>query len=220
MSPDFLQFLYELSQNNNKDWFEKNKPRYEKTVKKPWEDTVNAIIEGVKAFEPDFKITAKDCIPRIYRDIRFSADKRPLKENTSAMLMRGGRKNMAYPGYYMSLEFGSLNLGGGAYFLEKEPLHKVRTAIAQDPEAFKNLLEGTEFTKKYVRILGEKNKVLPAEFKEAAVKEPLLFNKQFYFMVSMDPEVTLRPDFVAFVVDYFKAAHEVNLYFRKVLGVS
>jgi uncharacterized protein (TIGR02453 family) len=217
MSSDFLQFLYELSQNNNKDWFEKNKSRYESTVKKPWELIVNGILEGLKTFEPDFNITAKDCIPRIYRDIRFSKDKRPMKENQAAMLMRGGRKNMAYPGYYISLEFGSLNLGGGAYFLEKEPLHKMRTAIAQDPESFRNLIESTEFAKKYVKILGETNKILPPEFKESAKKEPLLFNKQFYFMVAMDPEIALRPDFVDFVVDYFKAAKPVNDYFRKVL---
>jgi uncharacterized protein (TIGR02453 family) len=219
MSHDFLQFLYELSQNNNKDWFEKNKSRYEITVKKPWEATVSSIIEGLKSFEPDFHITSKDCIPRIYRDIRFSNDKRPMKENQAAMLMRGGRKNLGYPGYYISIEFGSLNIGGGAYFLDKEPLHKVRTAIAQDPDTFRSVIEAKEFTDKYVRILGEANKVLPAEFKEIAKKEPLIYNKQFYFMVAMDPEAVLKPDFAAFVTDYFKAAQPVNSYFRSILSM-
>ncbi len=65
----------------------------------------------------------------------------------------------------------------------------------------------------------EKNKVLPAEFKEAAKKEPFLANKQFYFMAELDSENCLRPDFRDFVEEYFSAGKGLNEYLRKAIGV-
>lgn len=218
LKPDFLQFFYELSQNNNRDWFEKNKKRYEAAVKKPFEAIVGELIERLKGFEPSFQMQPKDCIHRIYRDTRFSADKTPYKTHASAVFTPQGRKTMEHPGYYLHLEFGNLMLGGGAYFLDKEPLAKVRKAIAQDPEAFRALVTDKTFTEKFGAIKGEKNKVLPPEFKDSAKKEPLLAHKQFYFMAELDPEHCLRPDFADFVTDYFKAGKPLNDYFRMAIG--
>ena len=222
LTTDFLQFLYELSQNNNRDWFEKNKKRYEAKVKKPFEETVAAIIARVQAFEPGYgPITPKDCIFRIYRDTRFSKDKTPYKTNVAASFSPKGVKSttdaMSFPGYYIHLEFGSLLIGGGAYFLDKEPLRKVRTAIMQDPGEFRALISEKTFKETYGALRGEVNKVLPAEFKEAAKSEPLLANKQFYFMAEMDPEAALRPDFPDFVAACFKAGKPLNDFFRKVI---
>lgn len=222
LNNDFLQFLYELSQNNNRDWFEKNKKRYEAVVKKPFEETVAAIIERILKFEPEYgPITPKDCIFRIYRDTRFSKDKTPYKTHVSASFNPKGIKStadaMSYPGYYFQIEFGSLWIGGGAYSLDKEPLRKVRTAIMQDPEAFRALISTKNFAGKYGALKGEANKVLPPEFKEAARSEPLLANKQFYYMAELEPDNALRKDFPDFVADYFKAGKPLNDFFRKVI---
>lgn len=215
---DFLQFLYELSQNNNRDWFEKNKKRYESTVKKPFEALVGDIIGQIKAFEPGFQIQPKDCIHRIYRDTRFSADKTPYKTHVSAVFTARGKQTMEQPGYYLQIGFGSLMLGGGAYFLDKEPLAKARKAIAQDPEAFRAVAFEPDFVQKFGEIKGEKNKVMPAEFKEAVKNEPFLANKQFYFMTELDPETCLRPDFSGFVADYFRAGKPLNEFLRTAIG--
>lgn len=217
ITSEFLQFLYELSQNNNRDWFEKNKKRFEATVKKPFEALVGEVIGKLKTLEPGFQIQPRDCIFRIFRDTRFSADKTPYKTHMAAVFTHKGRQSFTDPGYYLHMEFGTLSIGGGAYFLDKEPLHKVRAAIAQDPDAFKELLNAPDFKSKYGEIKGDKNKVLPAEFKEAAKKEPLIANKQFYFMADMDPEICLQPDFSDFILDYFKAGKGLNDYFRQVL---
>lgn len=218
INAEFLQFLYELSQNNNRDWFEKNKKRYETTVKKPFEAFVGEIIQGLKSFEPEFQIQAKDCIHRIYRDTRFSADKTPYKTHVSAVFTQRGRHTMDQPGYYLQLGFGSLMLGGGAYFLDKEPLMKVRTAIAQDSEAFRSVVFDPNFVEKFGEIKGDKNKVMPAEFKEAVKKEPFLAHKQYYFMTEIDPENCLRSDFPAFVLSYFNAGKPLNDFMRNALG--
>lgn len=217
LQPDFLQFLYELSQNNNRDWFEKNKKRYEATVKKPFEAFIGQLIAAMREYEPTFQVGPKECIHRIYRDTRFSSDKTPYKTHVSAILTPNGKKDMHQPGYYFHLEFGQLMLGGGAYFLEKEPLAKVRTAIAQAPETFHSILQAPDFVSHFGEIKGEKNKVLQAPFKEMAQKEPLIFNKQFYFMTETDPEICLKPDFTQYVADQFRAAKDLNQFLRAAL---
>jgi uncharacterized protein (TIGR02453 family) len=218
-----LQFLYDLSQNNNRDWFEKNKKRYEAELKKPFEAAVAAIIEKVLPLEPQYgPITPKDCIFRIYRDTRFSKDKTPYKTNVAAAFVPKTSKStseaIAYPGYYLHVEYGGLWIGGGAYSLDKEPLQKVRTAIAQDPEAFRSLVSAPDFVKKYGELKGEKNKVLPPELKEAARAEPLIAHKQFYFMAEIENDPMIRSDFADFVLEYFKAGKSVNDYLRAAIG--
>lgn len=221
LTSNTLQFLYDLSQHNNRDWFEKNKPRYEAEVKKPFEATVAAVIEQIYQFEPSFRpMLPKHCIFRIYRDTRFSADKTPYKNHLGAFFAPKGNKatdDMNFPGYYLHLEFGNLMIGGGAYNLDKPALHKVRTAILQDPEAFRDVLHGPDFVAHYGDIKGERNKVLPPEFKEAAKQEPLLYQKQFYFMAEMDSDVAIRPDFPDFVANYFRAGKPLNDYCRSVM---
>lgn len=218
LTQDFLQFLYELSQNNNRDWFEKNKKRFEATVKKPWEETVDAIIENIRSFDPLIRASAKDCVFRIHRDTRFSADKSPYKTHMGAIVTSIGRKGMAEPGYYIHAEFGQLMLGGGAYFLDKEPLHKVRLAIAKSPSGFREIIENQEFVQNFGTLKGERNKVLPPEFKEAAKSEPLLANKQFYFMAELPPDHLLRPDFPQFAAEYLKAGKALNDFCRAAVG--
>lgn len=218
MQQELLQFLYELSQNNNKDWFEKNKKRFETSVKKPFEETVGAIIQKLKTLEPTFQIQPKDCVFRIYRDTRFSSDKTPYKTHMAAVFTDRGRQTHEQPGYYLHVEFGNLMLGGGAYFLEKDRLQKVRNAIMQDTSNFRKIIENQSFVSKFGEIKGEKNKVLPPEFKEAAKNEPLLANKQFYFMAELDPENWLRPDLADFILDYYEAGKPLNEFLRKALA--
>ncbi len=162
----------------------------------------------------------KDCIFRIYRDTRFSPDKTPYKTHVSAAFSESNKKlavSADYFGYYLQIEFGSLLMGGGAYALDTAALQKVRRAIVRDPDTFRALLAQPDFMARFGGIKGERNKVMPAEFKEAARTEPLLTLKQFYFMTEMDPEVIAQPDFPEFVAAYFRAGQQVNNWLREVL---
>lgn len=221
LTSDSLQFLYDLSQNNNRDWFEKNKARCEKTLKKPFEQTVSAIIDGLKTFEPELaQLEAKKCIFRLHRDVRFSNDKSPYKTHVSAFFApRQGKTSddIAYPGYYLQLSYGHLQIGGGAYNLDKPALHRMRSAIALDPATFHELVEAPGFVAKYGGIQGEKNKILPPEFKELVKIEPYLAFKQFYFMADLDPELAIGENFPKLALDYFGEAKPLNDYFRAVL---
>lgn len=219
LTSETLQFLYELSQNNNRDWFEKNKKRYESVAKKPFEQFVGHLIRRIQAFEPQFRTTPKESIFRLYRDTRFSTDKTPYKTHLSAVFTTEGRKTINDPGYYLQVGFGSLSLGGGAYFLEKDTLTQMRQAILRDPAAFRRVIEQPEFVALYGEIKGEKNKILSPEFKAAAQNEPYLFNKQFYFMAELDPELVLGAEGLDRVTRYFETALPVNVYLRQALGV-
>ena len=105
-------------------------------MKKPFETLVGALILEIQKFEDGFQLLPKDCMFRLHRDTRFSNDKTPYKTHMAAIFVPGGKKSMAemeVPGYYFHISFGELAIGGGAYALDKEPLMRVRRAIAQDP---------------------------------------------------------------------------------------
>ena len=100
-----LQFLSELSENNNRDWFEANKKRFLE-AKSIFEEIVQGYIEEIAKFDPGIAgLQAKKCVFRIYRDVRFSKDKSPYKLNFGASMTEGGRKT-ANPGYYIHLKPG------------------------------------------------------------------------------------------------------------------
>ena len=79
ISRQTFQFLKELKKNNNRDWFNANKEKYQ-TAAAGFEDFVNVVIAGISQFDKSIAgVSAKDCIFRIYRDVRFSKDKSPYK---------------------------------------------------------------------------------------------------------------------------------------------
>jgi len=202
-----LDFLKDLAKNNNRDWFQTNKTRYEVDLKKPFEDFVGQIIQEIRKVDERVTVEPKKAIFRIHRDTRFSKDKTPYKNNVGAIISPKGKDE---PGLYIHIEHGMLMLGGGAYFLEKEQLYKVRQQIMMHSEQFHDIINKVAFKEKFGTIQGEKNKKLPVEFQEAAVQQPLLYNKQFYAMAELDPKEVLREDAVGFVLEYYKAIKPLN----------
>ena len=90
---DFIDFFKELAQNNNKEWFDSNRKRYESSIKKPFKEFISKLISEIQLHDSEVLIEPKDAIFRINRDIRFSKDKTPYKLQTSAIVSAGGRKN-------------------------------------------------------------------------------------------------------------------------------
>ncbi|MCB0706846.1 MAG: DUF2461 domain-containing protein [Saprospiraceae bacterium] len=207
-----LDFLLDLSNNNNRDWFQANKKRYESEVKKPIEAFTLELIQAIQAFDPEIQVEPKDVLFRIYRDTRFSNDKTPYKTHVGGLISKHGRRGKEHPGYYFHLEGGSLMLGGGAYFLEKDSLLKLRRAIAADPESFKKLVSDPAFVSKFGLVKGEEHKRIPPEFKEAHAVQPLIAKKQFYYMNEFSPENALGKGGVAFCAETFQCGKKLNDY--------
>ena len=217
-TPDFLQFFIELAPNNHKDWFDLNRKRYEKSVKEPFKDFVEHMIKGIAKTDASFKdLEAKDCIFRINRDIRFSKDKTPYKMNVSAVVAPEGKKSKAVNGVYFEFGPEHVRVYGGVYEIDKEDLLTVREGIANDLKGFQEAYSNPRFKKVFGTILGEKNKVIPKELKEAAEKEPLIFNKQWYFYAQFDAETVLDPKLDQLLLDCFEAGKPVEHYFNKLI---
>lgn len=201
----FIKYFKGLAKNNNKTWFDKNKPTYEAVAKKPFEKLVADLILKMQKLHPGFHCEVKDAIFRINRDIRFSADKTPYKTQVSAAIVNGGKKNFVDPGLYIELAPGNLSIYGGVYMPDKEQLSAIRTAINNNPTQIKKLKQDKKFNAVYGGIKGDINKVLPPEFKEAAKSEPLIAHKQFYFHTKYTDDKELLGDhLIRFIMNHYE----------------
>ena len=207
---DYLAFFKDLAANNNRDWFQANKKRYETSIKKPFELFVADLIKELKKHDKSINITPSDAIFRINRDIRFSKDKTPYKLNASAVISKDGRKTDGASGVYVELGPEKLAMAGGIYMPDKDKLLAIRDGIARNPKAFMKVLSDKTFVKVWGELQGEKNKVLSAEHKKVAETCPYIYHKQFYFWVELDPKMILSDKLVKTVVDHYLAGKPVG----------
>ena len=209
-SPDYLEFFKELAGNNNKEWFDLNRQRYETVVREPFKNFIGQLIAEMAKTEPELNIEPKEAIFRINRDIRFSKDKTPYKLNNSAIISPAGRKDKNNPGIY--LEFGPEKLGvyGGIYMPSPTQVQKVRAYMLQNLDEWEGLLHESEFREAYGEILGEKSKRIPKEFRAAAEKQPLLYNKQWYYHADLSPDVILNENLMDVILKLWKKAQPVK----------
>ncbi len=143
-----FKFLKDLTKNNHRDWFEKNRKQYE-AAKADVAALVDAVIKSFgKKDETILHLTAKDCMFRINRDVRFSKNKDPYKTNMGAYLCSGGKKS-PLAGYYLHIEPGGCFMGGGSYMGEPDTLKKIRQEIDYNWEEFHKIVSGKKFRSVY-----------------------------------------------------------------------
>ena len=215
---DLLDFFIELAPNNNKDWFDENRKRYEKSVKDPFKAFVTHLISKLSKINPEFKgLEAKDCIFRINRDIRFSKDKQPYKLQVSAVITPGGKKDKTGNGVYFEIGPERLRVYGGIYEIEKEDLLELRIGISENLDEFKKLYSNPKFVKMYGELRGAKNKILPKDLKEFGASEPLIFNKQFYFFREFTPETILFDNLDEIILSCYQVGKPIQDFFNKLI---
>lgn len=214
---DFLDFFKELAAHNHKDWFDDNRKRYHTSVKEPFENFVGDLIIATQKIDPTIAAEPKNCIFRINKDIRFSKDKTPYKTDRSAIISKYGRKDKEFPGGYVRLSPESCQIGGGAYFLQKDNLLFTREKIANNLKEWDSISNAKSF-KKYFKqgIQGEKNKIAPKEFKPLVEECPDILNKQFYYMADHKSDIILNPKLVDLCVEHYAAALEVKNFIAEV----
>lgn len=131
---DAVAFLSELAENNEKEWFDANKGRYEESLMAPTRDFVVAMGERLAELAPDINADPRvnGSIFRIYRDVRFSKDKSPYKTHMGVWFWDGPGAKMDRPGFYFHLQPPNLMLGGGLHTFSRPLLAAYRDA-AVDP---------------------------------------------------------------------------------------
>ena len=212
-SGDFVKFFEELERNNHKDWFDENRKRYEREIKNPFKAFVGDLILAIQKFDPEIMIKPKDAIFRINRDIRFSKNKQPYKNNVAAYISRISKKEQ-FPGYYVHFDAEGIWLGGGLYDLSTENLYKVRQEILYNEKQLDEALSSNGFEKEFGSIQGNKNKILKPPFKEFAEEIPILYQKQFYFMKRYPAEKITADNLVSFCSEKLEKTYPVNKFLR------
>lgn len=149
-----IEFLKNLKENNNKEWFDANRKIYE-AVKADFLGLVAQNLKDIEKLDARFaEVDPKKCIFRINRDVRFSKDKSPYKTNMGAGYSPGG-KNSPFAAYYFHLEPGNSFIGGGLWMPEAEQLKKVRQEIDYNYKDFKKIVENKKFVATYTGLSSE-----------------------------------------------------------------
>jgi len=215
MNAIVLEFLSRLQENNNREWFQKNKKEYD-AARSEVESFVNSLIPALAKFDDLVKYTeAKDCIFRIFRDVRFAKDKSPYKTNMGAWITRTGRKSSG-PGYYVHLQPGGSFLAAGIYMPEPDQLKKIRNEIYYNTTEFKSILADRKLAK-YSSGLpeGDKGKMAPRDYPKEFADIELLKYKHYTLMSALTDEVVNSGNFHHEVVKIFQLMHPFNSFLRR-----
>lgn len=212
---EILDFISELKENNNREWFEANKKRYLQ-VKSRHEDFVQKVLDGIARFDPAYgNLNAKDCVFRIYRDVRFSPNKDPYKTHIGAYLSPGGRKSQK-PGFYVHLEPGNCFAGGGVYMPPPDVLKKIRNEIYFNFDEFKEILEEKNFKKNFSGLYEDKLTRPPKDFDPNHPGIEYLKYKSYFVDKEIPEKVVLSDKFVPTVVETLKVAQPLNKFLERV----
>jgi uncharacterized protein (TIGR02453 family) len=197
--PEFFQFLRELAENNDRDWFAANKARYEADV-----------LEPALAFVEDFGYRLAEISPhmradprrvggslfRIYRDTRFAKDKTPYKTHTGMHFRHAAAKDVHAPGYYLHLAPDHVYGGGGIWRPDTATAHRIREAIAADPKGWRAATRQPPLTDVLTEVRGEQLKRVPSIFDAEHEFSEDLRRKGWFASIELSPDVAITPGFL------------------------
>jgi uncharacterized protein (TIGR02453 family) len=216
-SPQLFRFLRELARNNDREWFARNKPRYEKSVFHPSLKFIKDVRPRLKTISPYLVADPKPfggSLFRIYRDIRFSKDKSPYKTNVAMEFWhkKGGKKQYG-AGLYLHLAPGERFAGGGVWHPEPSMLARVREAIVSGPEDWRKVMESG------LKVEGDSLKRPPVGFDPSHEFVKDLMLKDFTAGVRFRDSHVTSPNFMEEFVQAGKKLNPLNRFLSKALGL-
>lgn len=222
---DILQFLRELDQNNNKEWFTANKERYQQVLQQ-WYAFCEALIREIGQYDADIaRLTVKDCTYRIYRDTRFSNDKTPYKTHFGVFLSKGGKKSL-HSGYYFHVGTGEGNcyphahmLATGNYCYDPKCIRILREDIAYGWEEFHSEVLAKADPAFHVDMDGALKKV-PKEYPADAPYADFMRLKSFCLLTYVDDAFITSPDLVQRLSTLFRTTKPFNDYVNRAVDFT
>lgn len=193
-----LQFLQQLSQNNNREWFDAHKPEFQ-----GYQEEFKAFHREVLHCLKGHDDIARNKTFRIYRDVRFSKDKTPFKSHWSGSFNRATEELRG--GYYYQIAPERSQVIGGFFGPNPQDLLHLRKQISQDSEPLQEVLESEAFKKSFGSLQGKQVKTAPKGFSKDDPTIELLRFKQFLVYVHFTDEEVMRNDFAEKISDSFKA---------------
>ena len=215
---DFFGFLKELEKNNNREWFNKNKGRYEESVQGPSLRFIRDAGSRLKAISSYLTADPKPfggSMMRIYRDVRFSKDKSPYRTTVGIHFSHRGVMGKAehLPGLFLHLESDESRAYAGVWQPDPPTLKRIRDRILREPDAWKRVARSR------IRLEGESLKRPPAGY---APDHPLiqdLVRKDYVASVGFRDAQVVSPDFLDTFLDGGKVLDPLNVFLAKAIGL-
>lgn len=211
-----MQFLKDLEKNNNKEWFHSHKAEYEASRNKILFLT-ELLINEIRKFDSEIPVMdPKDCMFRIFRDVRFSADKSPYKTHFGSYIAKGGRKSQM-AGYYFHISPDESFAGGGIYMPEANLLKEVRLYMAEHGDEFKEIVNNKDFKEVFPALLDDKLKTAPKGFLKEHEHIDLLCYKSFVYSKTLGSGLFSNENYIETIVKAFKQLSKVNTFINLAL---
>jgi uncharacterized protein (TIGR02453 family) len=213
------EFLRELKENNQREWFQARKDIYDTAVKAPMVEFVEVLNAEFARFAPEYITDPKKAMHRIYRDTRFSKNKTPYKTNSSASFHQSVTDKEAMAGFYVSVSPLQIEVAGGVYSPEPPQMLAIRNAIANDLDAWTALVENKKRKKFLGELQGDSLTRPPKGFPKDDPADFWIRKKQWlYFDLTLDPALALTPKLVGEVVRRFEAMYPVIQFLNAALA--
>jgi uncharacterized protein (TIGR02453 family) len=204
--PSLMKFLKELAKNNNRDWFQANKPRYEEQVLEPALAFLTALEAPFKKrVSPYFKVIAKrsgGSLMRIYRDTRFSKDKTPYKTNVGIHIRHELGKDVHAPGFYFHIEPDEIFVGAGVWHPDSSALFQIREHIVDSDLEWSRIVNSRKIKATFSRP-GDTLKRPPRDFDADHPLIEDLKRKDHFLLANFTAKQLQQPDIVKQTIDHF-----------------
>ena len=219
IKPGTFDFLTDLAKNNNREWFQDNKARHDEARNNVLE-FVGELINGLSKIDKTVSadLDPKTCVMRIYRDVRFSLNKTPYKNNFGAGISQQG-KNFNGPGYYLHIHPEESFIAGGCWMPEADMLKSIRQEIDYSGSDFRDIVSTPDFKKYFGEPDQEyKLKTVPKGYSVDHPDIEYLKLKSFTFTHILEPKELTRPDAAKTVLNGFEKLHPFMVFLRNAIS--
>jgi len=207
--PEALTFLRNLARHNDREWFQPRKAVFDAELKEPMLAIVRKVTDAMMDFAPNHVRPAEKSLFRIYRDTRFSNDKRPYKTHIAAWWSHQGMEKTWGAGYYFHVSAKEMVIAAGAYMPEKEQLVAIRHWLLDNHEEFRKLLTKPAVRKSYTEFDGNALTRPPKGFPAEHPAMDLIKCRQWGLAATLPASVALDKKIADTVIKYFKLAAPV-----------
>jgi uncharacterized protein (TIGR02453 family) len=207
--PQAMTFLRNLARHNDREWFTPRKAEFEAELKEPMLAIIRKITEAMVSFAPNHIRPAEKSLFRIYRDTRFSSDKRPYKTHVAAWWSHQGLDKTSGAGYYFHVSAKEVIVAAGAYMPEKDQLAAIRHWLLENHAQFRKVLQTAAIRKTFTEFEGNALTRPPKGFPTDHPALDLIQCRQWGLSVTLPANTALQPDFAATIIRHFKLAAPV-----------
>jgi uncharacterized protein (TIGR02453 family) len=204
--PEALTFLRNLKRHNDRDWFQPRKAIFDAELKEPMLAIIRKVTDAMMDFAPQFVRPAEKCLFRIYRDTRFSSDKRPYKTHVAAWWSHQGLEKTSGAGFYFHVSGEEVVIAAGAYMPEKDQLAQIRHWLLEHHEEFRALLKKPAVRRTFQEFEGNALTRPPKGFPSEHPGMDLIRCKQWGLATTLPAKAALKKDFSATLVKHFRIA--------------